>query len=171
MNHQAWNYHKFVKIYFPEELRVSYQDSMPPPPPRSSLPIKTSRPSSRWKFKKYFECIIRSIWMKVYKIFVMQELCGSRQSVLSQQDQNTAPQTTRSTSSGQNIFIIQQAASDWLHAEHLQDVIRQDDRQQQVTGETWPWPVLQQWQWTGWYWRQTQGATEDCQEKQLSDET
>ena len=35
---------KMVKIYFSDEVPVK----MPPPPPRSALPVKTSRPSSRY---------------------------------------------------------------------------------------------------------------------------
>ena len=35
---------KMVKIYFSEDAPVK----MPPPPPRSALPVKTSRPSSRY---------------------------------------------------------------------------------------------------------------------------
>ena len=35
---------KMVKIYFSDEAPVK----MPPPPPRSALPVKTSRPSSRY---------------------------------------------------------------------------------------------------------------------------
>ena len=34
---------KMVKIYFSDEA-----SAMPPPPPRSALPVKTSRPSSRF---------------------------------------------------------------------------------------------------------------------------
>ena len=35
---------KMVKIYFSDEAPAK----MPPPPPRSALPVKTSRPSSRY---------------------------------------------------------------------------------------------------------------------------
>lgn len=35
---------KMVKIYFSDEAPAA----MPPPPPRSALPVKTSRPSSRF---------------------------------------------------------------------------------------------------------------------------
>ena len=36
---------KMVKIYFSDEVPAK----MPPPAPRSALPVKTSRPSSRYE--------------------------------------------------------------------------------------------------------------------------
>ena len=43
---------RWVTVYFPHQVKHQHQQlltryKMPPPPPRSSLPVKTSRPSSR----------------------------------------------------------------------------------------------------------------------------
>ena len=43
---------RWLTVYFPDQVKHRHQQlltqyKMPPPPPRSSLPVKTSRPSSR----------------------------------------------------------------------------------------------------------------------------